>query len=533
MVKARGPARHRPRRPGPDARHRRAAVLRPGRRARDPPRLARGCSTPTRASGSASPRRGRPPRERLARYVRPDELHQAFNFHFLTAALERGRLARGDRGVAGDGRAGRRAQRPGCCPTTTSSGTSPGTAAASSACAARARRPCSRWPCPARPTSTRARSSACPRSSTCRRSSCATRSGCATPTAAGTAAGCRSRGPTSEPPFGFSPPGIEEPGCRCPRPGARSASSPSSRDPASTLHLYREALRISREHPALRRRPRWPGWTRPRARWPSAGATISSARSTSTGEPVELPAARADPAGQRGAGARGDGPARDDRRRRLVRLAPDSAVWWERDDANGPFGNGTARLADIAAQAGVSEATVSRVLNGKPGVSAVDPAGRAGRARRHGLRAPAAAAPAQQRADRPGHPGAGQPDLPGLRPGLREGADPARLHPAALHPAARRRRSRTSSPSCCGARGERHHLRLRAARRHHRALGPLHPADRPGRADRPAQRARGRRPGPVHLTGRPGGGAAGRTASGGSGARADRAGGRARAGSCR
>ncbi|GAA2816363.1 hypothetical protein GCM10020220_000670 [Nonomuraea rubra] len=32
--------------------------------------------------------------------------------------------------------------------------------------------------------------------------------------------------------------------------------------------------------------------------------------------------------------------------------------------------NGHARLADIAAQAGVSEATVSRVLNGKPGVSA-------------------------------------------------------------------------------------------------------------------------------------------------------------------
>ncbi|CAM5582247.1 LacI family transcriptional regulator OS=Streptomyces alboniger OX=132473 GN=CP975_09850 PE=4 SV=1 [Streptomyces alboniger] len=30
----------------------------------------------------------------------------------------------------------------------------------------------------------------------------------------------------------------------------------------------------------------------------------------------------------------------------------------------------TARLVDIAAQAGVSEATVSRVLNGKPGVAA-------------------------------------------------------------------------------------------------------------------------------------------------------------------
>ncbi len=35
-----------------------------------------------------------------------------------------------------------------------------------------------------------------------------------------------------------------------------------------------------------------------------------------------------------------------------------------------PSGAVTARLADIAAQAGVSEATVSRVLNGKPGVSA-------------------------------------------------------------------------------------------------------------------------------------------------------------------
>ncbi|EGJ73314.1 putative repressor of malE transcription [Streptomyces sp. Tu6071] len=34
-----------------------------------------------------------------------------------------------------------------------------------------------------------------------------------------------------------------------------------------------------------------------------------------------------------------------------------------------PEPQGTARLADLAAQAGVSEATVSRVLNGKPGVA--------------------------------------------------------------------------------------------------------------------------------------------------------------------
>ncbi|GAA5069610.1 DNA-binding LacI/PurR family transcriptional regulator [Thermocatellispora tengchongensis] len=38
--------------------------------------------------------------------------------------------------------------------------------------------------------------------------------------------------------------------------------------------------------------------------------------------------------------------------------------------SNGPFSGGFARLSDIAEQAGVSEATVSRVLNGKPGVSA-------------------------------------------------------------------------------------------------------------------------------------------------------------------
>ena len=56
-------------------------------------------------------------------------------------------------------------RRPGCCPTTTSSATSPATAAASSDAAGPGRRRCSCSPCPAAPTSTRARSSACPRSS--------------------------------------------------------------------------------------------------------------------------------------------------------------------------------------------------------------------------------------------------------------------------------------------------------------------------------------------------------------------------------
>ena len=66
------------------------------------------------------------PAERLARYVRPDEMHQAFNFEYLwppwdapaQCAVITPSLA------ATDG--GRRARPPGCCPTTTWSGTPPG-----------------------------------------------------------------------------------------------------------------------------------------------------------------------------------------------------------------------------------------------------------------------------------------------------------------------------------------------------------------------------------------------------------------------
>ena len=65
-----------------------------------------------------------------------------------------------------------------------------------SACAAPGRRRCSRWPCPARPTSTRARNSACPRWRTCRRRRSRTRPGSARagPSGGATAAGCRCRG---------------------------------------------------------------------------------------------------------------------------------------------------------------------------------------------------------------------------------------------------------------------------------------------------------------------------------------------------
>ena len=74
--------------------------------------------------------------QRLARYVGPDELHQAFNFDFLRRDLVRRLVPQGDRHLAGRGRRWSARRPPGCCPTTTSRGTSPGTAAASSACAA-------------------------------------------------------------------------------------------------------------------------------------------------------------------------------------------------------------------------------------------------------------------------------------------------------------------------------------------------------------------------------------------------------------
>ena len=45
----------------------------------------------------SSPRRGSTPPERLARYVRPDELHQAFNFDFLRPPWDAAAAARGHR----------------------------------------------------------------------------------------------------------------------------------------------------------------------------------------------------------------------------------------------------------------------------------------------------------------------------------------------------------------------------------------------------------------------------------------------------
>ena len=60
-----------------------------------------------------------PDQERFARYLRPDELHTAFNFDFLACPWDAGRAARG-RSTRRSPRTPRSApRRPGCCPTTT------------------------------------------------------------------------------------------------------------------------------------------------------------------------------------------------------------------------------------------------------------------------------------------------------------------------------------------------------------------------------------------------------------------------------
>ena len=145
--------------------------------------------------------------DRLARYVRPDELHTAFNFRFLLAPWDadalRNRHRREHRGDASMSAP----RRPGCSRTTTSSATSRGTAVATSVSPAPGP-PCSScWPSRAAPTSTRAMSSACAEvDGPARRAAGRIRPSSARvgPSVAATVAGFRCRGPADDPSFGFS-----------------------------------------------------------------------------------------------------------------------------------------------------------------------------------------------------------------------------------------------------------------------------------------------------------------------------------------
>lgn len=100
--------------------------------------------------------------EDLALYVRPDELHQSFNFAWLEAPGRPRRSARSSTTPSSPS-----PRRPGCCPTTTSYGTSPamgrGRSTPGPASRGAVRRCCPCSPFPARHTCTRARNSGFPR----------------------------------------------------------------------------------------------------------------------------------------------------------------------------------------------------------------------------------------------------------------------------------------------------------------------------------------------------------------------------------
>ncbi|MBG0817696.1 glycoside hydrolase family 13 protein [Planomonospora sp. ID82291] len=136
--------------------------------------------------------------------------------------------------------------------------------------------------------------------------------------------GCRVPIPWAdvEPHFGFSMPGIEETWLPMPASWGPLSVESQLRDPASTLRLYREALRIRRDLPCLGQESlTWldsPAGTLAFTRGDGFAVTVNL-----TGEPVELPAPGRVLLASAEVEITGG----------TVRLAPDSAVWWGRDDA--------------------------------------------------------------------------------------------------------------------------------------------------------------------------------------------------------
>ena len=189
--------------------------------------------------------------DRLAHYVREDELQLAFNFKLLTAEWERRRAPRRDRPLAGDGGAD---AGPGLL-----GAVQPRRAPARQPLRRRRARPapgpcrarCCSWPCPARSTSTTATSWACPTSTTCPTRCCRTRSGSARAAPSAGRDGCRVPMPWAgaEPPFGFST--AERTWLPMPADWGALTVEAQDADPGSMLSLYRAALALRASSPAF------------------------------------------------------------------------------------------------------------------------------------------------------------------------------------------------------------------------------------------------------------------------------------------
>ena len=246
--------------------------------------------------------------DRFARYLRPDELHTAFNFDYLARAWDAAELRASidltlaahapvaaaptwvlenhdvTRLVTRYGRADTsfafRDKRPGTPPTSRSAAAGP------------APRRCSRPRCRARCTSTRARSWASTRSRTCRPSSSPTRctSAPAAPTRAATGAGSRCPGRAPRRRSASAPTGAAAaPWLRQPADWAALTVEAQDADPASMLSLYRALLRIRR----LDARPGAGGVRLARRRRPacsrSGAGRASSCVANLSPHPVDLP----------------------------------------------------------------------------------------------------------------------------------------------------------------------------------------------------------------------------------------------------
>ena len=186
--------------------------------------------------------------ESMARYVRSDEMSQAFNFAWLLAPWSATAFAERHRAAPSSSSPRSTPRRRGCSATTTWSGTRRGTAAARSASPAPGppRWRCSR--CRGRRTSTRARSSVSRTSTSppeARQDPAWLRTRDAS--SGGTAAGCRSRGRATRRRTA-SAPAPASPGCPSRRTGRTAPSRPQDADPESTLAFYRAALAARREH---------------------------------------------------------------------------------------------------------------------------------------------------------------------------------------------------------------------------------------------------------------------------------------------